>query len=203
MIPKSEKKTLRPFLRKAPLSIFGTPRHSIRSHRRSRITFFRFQRRTQKAFLFDLISGAEILSKPFRNPFKNPDKKKELLIHEKKIESPRNDSNMGAKDIVSIARFAASFPYRPEDWKSLENDVVEPPNQPQNVNECSTACQNHPPKTCETSPLPEPISTSSSTSSACLCPTSNVPNGGRAVFPPKRYSINWLSKQSIDWLIMN
>ena len=40
---------------------------------------------------------------------------------------------MGAQDNVNVGRFAASFPYRPEDWKSLENDVAEPPNRPQNV----------------------------------------------------------------------
>ena len=57
------------------LRVFGTPRHVIRSHRRSRITFFRLQRRTQKSLLFDPISVPKILSKPIRNPFKNTHKK--------------------------------------------------------------------------------------------------------------------------------
>ena len=55
--------------------VSGTPGHVIRSHRRSRNTFFRFQRRTQKTLLFDPISGPQILSKSIRNPFKNTHKK--------------------------------------------------------------------------------------------------------------------------------
>ena len=81
--------------------------------------------------------------------------------------------------------FAASLPYWPEDRKSLENDVAEPPNRPQNVNECIAACQNHPPEICETSPLPEPISTSSSTSSACLCPDPQCAKWGAGGVPPE------------------
>ena len=46
------------------LRVSGTPGHVIRSHKRSRITFFRFQRRTQKALLVDPISGPKTLSKP-------------------------------------------------------------------------------------------------------------------------------------------
>ena len=57
------------------LSVSGSPGHAIRSHRRSRITFFRFQRQKQKALLFDPIPGPQILSKPIRNPFKNAHKK--------------------------------------------------------------------------------------------------------------------------------
>ena len=57
------------------LSVSGTPGHVIRSHRRSRNTFFRFQRRTQKTLLFDPIFGPQILSKSIRNPFKNTHKK--------------------------------------------------------------------------------------------------------------------------------
>ena len=57
------------------LIVSGTPGHVIRSHRRSRNTFFRFQRRTQKTLLFDPISGPQILSKSIRNPFKNTHKK--------------------------------------------------------------------------------------------------------------------------------
>ena len=57
------------------LRVSGTPGHVIRSHRRSRNTFFRFQRRTQTTLLFDPISGPQILSKSIRNPFKNTHKK--------------------------------------------------------------------------------------------------------------------------------
>ena len=55
--------------------VSGTPGHVIRSHRRSRNTFFRFQRRTQTNLLFEPISGPKFLSKPIRNPFKNTNKK--------------------------------------------------------------------------------------------------------------------------------
>ena len=51
--------------------VSGTPGHVIRSHRRSRNTFFRFQRRTQKTLLFDPIFGPQIISKSIWNPFKN------------------------------------------------------------------------------------------------------------------------------------
>ena len=68
--------------------------------------------------------------------------------------------------------------------KSLENEVAEPQNRPQNVKKCNTACPNHPPKTCETSPLPETISTSSSTSSACLCPDPQCAKWGAGGVPP-------------------
>ena len=92
---------------------------------------------------------------------------------------------MGAKDSVFKVRFVAFFHYRPEDWKSLENEVAEPQNRPQNVKKCSPACPNHPPKTCETSPLPEPISTSSSTSSACLCRDEQCTKWGAGAVPPE------------------
>ena len=39
------------------------------------------------------------------------------------------DSKMGAQDNVIKVCFAASCPYRPEDSKSLENDVAEPSNR--------------------------------------------------------------------------
>ena len=79
---------------------------------------------------------------PFKTdpgPVQKPTQKKHSLIHKKNRKNPRNDSKTGAQDSVNVGRFAASFPYRPEDWKSLENDVAEPPNRPQNVNECTTA----------------------------------------------------------------
>ena len=57
--------------------------------------------------------------------------------------------------------------------------------RPQNVKKCNTACPNHPPKTGETSPLPEPISTSSSTSSACLCPDEQCAKWGAGGVPPE------------------
>ena len=80
------------------------------------------------------------------NPFKTnpervqkPTQKRHSLIRKKTQKNLRNDSKMGAQDNVSLGCFAASFPYRPEDWKSLENGVAEPPNRLQNVNECTTA----------------------------------------------------------------
>ena len=150
--------------------VSGTPGHVIRSHRRSRNTFFRFQRRTQKTLLFDPISGPQILSKPLRNPFKNTHKNGTHKLPKKQQKMPKMTPKWEPKRVYFTSFFAVFFPYRPEDWKSLENEVAEPQNRPQNVKKCSPACPNHPPKTCETSPLPEPISTSSSTSSACLCP---------------------------------
>ena len=68
------------------LRVSGTPRHAIRSHRCSRITFFRFQRRTQKPVLVYPISGPEILSKPIWNPFKNTHTRKALGNSQKKKE---------------------------------------------------------------------------------------------------------------------
>ena len=83
------------------LRVSGTPRHMIRSHRRSRNTLFRFQRRTQKTLLFDSISGPQILSKSIRNPFKNTHKKnthefpkKQQKIPKTKVE-PHRGSNQG------------------------------------------------------------------------------------------------------------
>ena len=58
------------------LRVSGTSGHVIRSHRRSRNTFFRFQRRTQKTLLVDPASGPQILSKSIRNQFKNTHKQK-------------------------------------------------------------------------------------------------------------------------------
>ena len=81
--------------------------------------------------------------------------------------------------------------------ESLENDIAATPKQPQNVNECITACQNYPPETCETSPLPDPISTSSSTWSAGLCPDQQCAKWGAGGFPPKGYSIRTLQAQAL------
>ena len=67
----------------------GTPGHVIRSHRRSRNTFFRFQRHTQKTLLFDPISGPQILSKSIRNPFKNTHKKNTHEFPKKQHKIPK------------------------------------------------------------------------------------------------------------------
>ena len=69
--------------------VSGTPGHVIRSHRRSRNTFFRFQRRTQKTLLFDTISGNQILSKPLRNPFKNTHKNGTHKLPKKQQKMPK------------------------------------------------------------------------------------------------------------------
>ena len=71
------------------LRVSGTPRHVIRSHRRSRNTLFRFQRRTQTTLLFDPISGPQILSKSIRNPFKNTHKNGTHTLPKKQQKMPK------------------------------------------------------------------------------------------------------------------
>ena len=97
------------------LSVSGTPGHVIRSHRRSRNTFFRFQRRTQKTLLFDPISGPQILSKPLRNPFKNTHKNGTHKLPKKQQQMQKMTPTWEPKKVYFTFFFVVFFPYRPED----------------------------------------------------------------------------------------
>ena len=96
------------------LRVSGTPGHVIRSHRRSRNTFFRFQRRTQKTLLFDPIFGPQILSKSIRNPFKNTHTKNTHEFPKKQQKIPKKYPKIGAKKSVFHLLFCNFFPYKPE-----------------------------------------------------------------------------------------
>ena len=119
MIPKSEKKRSANLFEKhlqktQHFQVFlGHP--DTRSSRAGAIkSRFPLSFRTRKAVVFDPISGANILSKPIRNPFENHTNKT-LINLQKNNNEFRNVSNMGAQDGIFLVRFAASLPYWPED----------------------------------------------------------------------------------------
>ena len=89
--------------------VSGTPGHVIRSHRRSRNTFFRFQRRTQKTLLFDPISGPQILSKLLRNPFKNTHKNGTHKLPKKQQKMQKNTPKSEPKRVYFTSFFVIFF----------------------------------------------------------------------------------------------